>query len=271
MTGVLKHLMFILFLALAAQLIRAQDGDTLLSIRADTNTMETGQNYTIRIEVDNILEFWSANIEIEYDPEQLYVIGTRSGSPVQVGDFLANNNIVIFNSVDAETGRITFTPSLIAPEIPVGGSGLLGTFQVVPLLAGETQLSFTSAQLSTITLGTDDAGNRVVTDTQFLSFLPVRLDLTISGDPATPPPEATATPTTTTTIDPFLVRGEETEAAEATLVNVTAAPASPTPVSLPVEQSSQTNPLLLLGISLIVFATAGLVVLYIIARSRSNN
>lgn len=210
--------------------------ETFLSLQSDTTALQTGQLYTVTIQLDAIQELWLADIDLRYDPSVLYIIGTASGQPVTAGEIFGAGSLTLDNRVEEDT--LFYTASRVAPQDPFSGSGVLGTFQIFPLKAGTTQLVFRTAQMTKVNF-VDQNGRRVGESTTSLSFTPVLLELTITGSPATPPPEFTATPTPSPTTDPALLPAEGTAPVEPTLVNMTAAPrpsgapsASPTPLTL---------------------------------------
>jgi hypothetical protein len=241
---------------------------SLLQLAMDESNLQTGQRYTVRIEVQNIQELWAADLRISYDPSQIYVIGTVAGSPVRLGDFAVGGD-TIFNSVDSVAGEIRYAFSIFSPANPVSGSGVVGSFEIVPLLAGTAQMQFASADVSSIDFILDDSGQRIGGNAIDISFLPVLLEMQVSGEPATPPAEATATPTATATIDPALLGEAATEEADATLVNVTAAPRTPSPEIPNSSESSAIDPVWYLAIALILFSVISLVGLFVMWRRRS--
>ncbi len=244
----------------------------LLSLQASTTDVQTGQEYKVEIHVDNIKELWLADIEIKYDPALVYIMGTKAGSPVQSGTFLAppESTTVVRNGV--VSAKVTYTVSMLAPADPVSGSGLIGTFRIYPLAPGTTEIVFTKADLLKVNFATDDTGQRIGQSSVRLTVTPVLLKLNITGQKVDPPKEATATPipsdTPTATDTPQV---SPTVPTATPLVNVTAMPAAtPTPLSfIPVPEASGGSPLLLIAIVVMVIALIALgLVLVIWSRSR---
>jgi len=259
----LKWLISLLLLWLALPL-SAQEEPALLALRTDTTALQTGEFYTIRVEMDHVSELWSTTMTIDYDPQHIYVVGTKSGSPVKLGDFMAGGAVIIHNQVSESNAFVRFTPSRLAPADPVSGSGVIGTFQIVPLLAGEVTLSFRNADVSRVIFKTDEAGQRLVQEAFSIPFAVTQLTLTITGDPATPPPEVTATPTATATLDPAVVRSFETEEATSTLVVVTDAASAPYTTAAP--QATGVPLLLIIAVALIAIGIIGLIILALVMR-----
>jgi hypothetical protein len=239
----------------------AQEG-AFLSLESDTTDLKTGQFYDVRIRIDGVTDFWSANINIAYDSSLIYVVGTRSGSPVQQGEFFSPGPAVVLRDF-VKNNLITYTVSLLAPAEPLNGGGVIGTFRIYPLAPGSAPILFSQADLVKVKyVETDTTTNRVP---EAFSFTPVLLDLTITGDPVEPPPEATATPVPTLTPSPDVAVTDAIATVQPTLVNVTAAPRTPTQeATLAPDTTSQggnstlTIALIVLGISGIVLLLLGL-------------
>lgn len=272
----MRRLIALLVLCLwAAGAVTAQDNEPLpqVSLRTDETALMTGQFYTVRIDVDGIDRLWLADVEVEYDPEALFVVGTDSGSPVTAGDLMPSASaITIFNR--AADGTLKYTRSMLAPAEPVSGSGTLGTFRIFPLQAGDVQLRFTLADMLYVEFTETEAGERVGNDPERLDVQPVLLVLSITGDTVTPPPEQTATPTVTPTDEPTITaEAAQTATPSVTpLVNVTAAPVTPTPLELipelEAEDGAGVDPIIPVGIALVVLAGLGLLALFITGRRR---
>ncbi len=252
--------------------LQAQN-NTLLSLQSETLSLQTGQTFAITIQIENIQELWLAGVEIEYDPEMVYIIGTSAGQPITLGDVFVAGSLTLDNRVTENT--LSYAASRVAPQDPFSGSGTLGTFQIFPLQAGTTQLLFRTAQMTKVNFVEQD-GRRVGDSTQALPFTPVLLELTITGASVTPPPEFTATPTASPTVDPALLPAEGTAPVEPTLVNVTAAPrpnATPTPLALLETPTTATDAggipvLVMVAVGLIALALVGLAVLLLIRRTK---
>ena len=238
-------------------LLKAQS--PVLSLTAETPTMQTGQEYVITIRVDGAPDLWLADCEISYDPTQVYILGTKAGSPVQNGAlFEGAGSLTARNQVQGS--RILFTVSKAGEVSPASGSGVIGTFRIYPLAPGKIQLQFargTLRQLNAAKDGTDP-----------VTFTPVLLELIINGDPVAPPNEATATPAPT---DTPVVQSQvipPTKAAEATLVNVTAQPVTPV---VPEAAAGEAAPAYLMAAALIIMVIGALgtvIVLILWRRSR---
>ncbi len=265
----------LLFILIFVAGVHAQDEtNTFIQLVADTDTMQTGERYTIRIEVRDVAELWSGEMRIAYDPQQIYVVGTKAGSPVSVEGLMSEGGDTVFNSVNDTTGILHAGLSMFSPAEPINGSGVVATFDIVPLLSGTAEFRFTEAQLLSIDFETNAEGQRIGSNPTQIEFLPVLLNVTVEGDPATPPSEATATPTPTATANPDLIAGELTQEVEPTLVNITAAPVTATveasTESPDSEASSGSNILLMFAVGLVIVSGIGLVIVFFVARRRQS-
>lgn len=264
----MRFLVLFAIIFIVARPASAQTQTTLLSLNSPSTALQTGQTYEIAISVANSPDLWLADFEINYDPAHLYIMGSRSGSPVQVGELFAGTGAVVArNSVQQDT--LMFTVSKAGDVPAAAGTGVIGRFRIYPLAAGTTQLLFESGDLRQLNAARDG--------TDSVTFTPVLLELTITGDTVEIPVEGTATPTPSPTATPASAissGGGSNQAA--TLVNVTAAPAtpeatnatpSPTLTEIP---ANPTGPLIAVGIGLIVIALVGLAWLVRSSRARKS-
>ena len=244
--------------------VEAQEG-TFISLRTETTALQTGQVYEVQVVVENVADLWVLSFEISYDPTLLYIIGTRSGQPVQPGALLTGKQTLVPRN-RVEQNALAYTASLLAPEDPLNGTGVIAVFRVAPLQAGTTQLVFRQVNLTSVSFqGTGES--RVAGEPQTLAVTPVLLELSAQGNPVEPPPEVTATPQPTPTL--ILPEGtdEATVEVEATLANITRAPADiPTPV--PAESSSTPSPVILGAVVVLVITGLGLLALVIVYLRR---
>lgn len=263
-------LLIIFTVPLAAQ----DDERALLALRTDATDLQTGEFYTIRIEVDNVTDLWSATMRIAYDPQQLFIVGTNAGSPIDLGSFLNDGGLVVQNRVDENENFIRFTPSRVAPADPVSGNGVVGEFLIFPLQSGTTTLSFLDGQLSRVIYATDENGERTVGESQEIPFAVTQLTLNVTGDRVTPPPEATATPTPTASLTRIPGTEIPTQTPSPTLAVVEDVTVTPTPaavVSEDVDTSSNTSMLLTVAIAVAVIAALVLIGMFFVLRTRRSS
>jgi hypothetical protein len=256
----MRYLLPLVFIVIFAMQVAAQEQPATLSLEIDTPSLQTGQTYDVNIRVANSPDLWLADVQISYDPNLVYVMGTRSGSPVQVGELFAGTGSVIARNT-VQGASINFTVSKAGEVAPAVGNGIIGSFRIYPLVSGTTRLLFSSGDLRQL--------NAALDGTNPIAFTPVLLELTITGDTVAIPDEATATPEPTATAT-SAAAGEVSARATGvpTLVNVTAAPQTPEPITATETQSSPTIPLMSIGIALVVIALVGLGLLFRFGKRR---
>lgn len=255
--GVILGLLFVFYVGANGQEI------TILSLETDTSVLQTAQIYEVRVMAHNVPQLWLAQLELSYDPQMIYVMGTRSGSPLETGAWIDPQQSLVVNN-RAGDGLIEYTVSRLAPAENVSGSGEIARFWIYPLRAGQTTLSFNRGELIAVVF-MDTANGRIVNEQIIVPFTPQLLSLTISGDTVAIPVEATATPQASVTPlfdESVAITNEPIDfTIEPTLVNVTA---------VPPEISSQTvetqPPLIAIAITLIVIGGGGLLVLWFGSR-----
>lgn len=185
-----------LFLTLMLGLNTAAAQDQVV-VRLDipNTALQTGQFYDVAIRIENAPQFWALDLTLEYDPDVIYVVGTKSGSPVAAGELFGGvSSIVVQNRVEA--GQIRYMVSKVGETAPAEGSGVIGTLRIYPLMAGETRLQFPRLQAVALSSYDPNATNVTTSD---INVVPARLELTVTGNPAEPLSEATATPLPTET------------------------------------------------------------------------
>jgi hypothetical protein len=242
-------------------------GQPLLRLETTTTELKTGQYYDVNITLSDAPEIWLTSIDISYNPDSIYVIGTKSGSPVSQGAFFAPESSVVVRNA-AVNRTVQYTVSLLAPANQASGSGVIGSFRIYPLKAGKTELRFSRASVSTVTF-VQENGQRVGKDPREVKVTPVLLDLNITGDTIPAPAEATATPLPTNTPDVAAVPPQQNATQQPTLENATAAPAgasTPTALStmaVPETTSGSSSPLGL-ALVLVLVSGVGIVVLLVV-------
>jgi hypothetical protein len=262
--GFMKHI--IVFIILSVLLLPAQaQNTTYLSLQTESTVLQTGQSYEIRIQADSVVDLWLASVDITYDPSMIYVVGAKTGSPVQIGSlFTPSGSVIVLNQ--AKDQHVQYTASQLVPSEPLTGSGVIGTFKIYPLKAGNAVISFQQGELISVTF-TGESDNRQM-QTHKPPFSAVQLALTIMGGPVTPPVEASATlePTATSSAPIFTQ-----PAAQSTLENLSFLPTPQPTVPRPASTVSSNNDtgLIFLAGGLIVIAILGLGILMAFGRRGS--
>ena len=262
----LRFALLIIAIGLTAIRVTAQD-EVFISLNMETTTLQTGEFYEVQITVENVVDLWVTDVEIDYDPNQLYIIGTASGSPVRPGPLQTSETIIPRNRINADV--LQYTVSLLNPAPPINGTGVIGTFVIYPLQAGETQLTFRRASLTRVSFEGTGA-ERTPQEPQSLAFTPVLLQLSAVGETVPIPAEETATPppTNTPVEDTTGPVVEATRPVQSTLENITRVPVTPTPAGQAGEQTPANNTLLTGIVILLIVTGIGLLILLVIYMRR---
>lgn len=261
-------IIIVIVLMLGIVISATAQNETLLSLEADSTLLQTGQIYEVRVRAQNVPRLWLVQLEIRYDPQHLYIMGTRSGAPLQTGDWIGPEQSLVVNN-RASDGLIEYTVSRLAPADNASGDGVIAHFRIYPLRAGETQLTFNRGEIIAVAFE-DTASGRIVREQVAIPFVPQLLSLTVSGETVAPPPEATATPQASIT-PPFDFELDATPqalnfTAVPTLVNVTAVPQ----VDSAILPSQAPSPLIFLALALMAIGSGGFILLlWVRRRSRS--
>jgi hypothetical protein len=265
----MRRLMLIVFILLGMAIVSPLEAQeqTFLSLDIPDTNLKTGQEYEVSILLEGAPEVWVLNAEVEYDPSLLYIIGTRSGSPVRQGDFFSppTSTVIVRNAVQGN--RLVYTISMLAPADPASGTGIVGTFRIHPLKAGAARLSFSRAEVTGIKVSGE--GDQRTASPLPIDFTPVLIDLTITGDPVEPPSEATATPMPTETPVPLTQAPGFT--AEPTLVNVTRDPNATRALEAAEAPVSDTGPSLPLILALTVMVIGGVGLVFVLVFWRRSS
>ncbi len=123
----------------------AQSGN--ISLITPVEQVQTGDTFTITIQVRDVSRVYGGIVELAYDPQALEVVQTDNQAVVP-GDFFANQpGFPVRNSVDPVAGSIEYALTLRQPAEPVSGSGSLGTVQFHALRDGEAAITISEASL----------------------------------------------------------------------------------------------------------------------------
>jgi hypothetical protein len=260
----MRRLLFFMMLVLLTPIVSAQD-TIRVTISSPSTALQTGQYYDMGIRLDGANDLWLINVEIQYDPTALYIVGTQSGQPfTQTSLFDLGGSVVIRN--EARDNFMRYTISMIAPSPSTSGSDNVATFRVYPLKGGETTLEFIVVEAVRVFIE-GEGETRSMTGQTYLPVAPENITFTVTGDTVEIPPEATATPLPTPTDLPFVPGSQNNEpTARPTFVTdlqVTAD--APQLVEAPAEGGSNINPILL-GLVLVAFAGIGLGVLWFVSQ-----
>jgi hypothetical protein len=246
----------------------AQDNQPILSLDTETADLQTGQEYFVNLRLSNADNIWLVSAELSYEPEHLFIFGASAGSPMQQGElFPAEQSIEVVDFVRGSS--LNYLVSRIAPAEPINGNGLVATFRIYPLAAGNVEIRFVEAELNRVVFTTDAQGQRIPSSPETIRPAVTVLTLNISGDTVEAPSEATATPTITPSPDaPNLGGNRPVEATLAVVAVPTLAPTQTLETS-PSEASraeSSNQGLFILALALVFGAGIALIALFVFRK-----
>jgi hypothetical protein len=195
-------IVLVLLCLLAIGQVDAQATPALVSLDTDNNSLQTGQEYEIRLRLRfPPPEVSSAHFEISYDPNTFFVPGSISGlPPFQPGDFFGPQVSVTENRT-AQQRQLLYTVALPDEQIidPIGG--VIASFKIIPLRPGTGRIAINNVALYHRIPNTR-TGNGTIEEPQSVDYTSSYLDVLVTGDAVQPPPEPSATPLPTATFTP---------------------------------------------------------------------
>lgn len=125
----------------------------LVSVQPPTATFAAGETLTVEVWVENVLDLYGADIQLQFDPLAFQVLDANPSLPgiqIRLRTDLLQPGFVIKREADNLAGTIWYANTQVNPDPPASGSGALFEFDLIALRNGETPLAVTSAQLSDI-------------------------------------------------------------------------------------------------------------------------
>ncbi len=117
----------------------------------DQLTMSPDSRLEVPIEIKKVDGLYALDLTMQFDPTVLSADDadpTMPGVQLALGKFL-DAGLVLFNTVDNQTGTVHFVMTEFNPSEPKNGDGILLVVYFKALKQGQSNLSFTSVQLST--------------------------------------------------------------------------------------------------------------------------
>jgi len=115
------------FFVMNAVITDAQEPLPRVWLSSQTQAVQSGQEFTVAINVANAVGVYGGSFKLVYDPQVLEVV-PAGDNVVSAGDFFAAGpSFTMKNSVNAQDGTIEYALTLMQPADPVTGSGIIGT------------------------------------------------------------------------------------------------------------------------------------------------
>lgn len=144
-------IVFVLAALLPGSAARAQTGQAAIGFEPQAIQIGTTATSEVAINIQAVQDLYAYDLTLQYDPAYLEIVDAdpaTTGVQVSQGRFL-EGGIVVRNAVDAGTGQINYATTQVNPSLPGSGTGFLLVIRLRGIALGTTQISVTSAQLST--------------------------------------------------------------------------------------------------------------------------
>lgn len=136
----------------APNLRQGVSSDTLVLISPANNRLSgEGESLEMEIQVQNVSNLYGGSVVVTFDPTLLQVRDfnpNQDGVQIRPGEFLdANNQLIIINRVDNQTGIIEFAVTQTYPAEATSGNGILGTITFDTISEGSSDITLTDVRL----------------------------------------------------------------------------------------------------------------------------
>ncbi|MBN1640434.1 MAG: hypothetical protein JXA09_04290 [Anaerolineae bacterium] len=173
----------VLILSLLLMLLPASvvaDSPAIVRFSPSDSSVEVGDTVIVDLMVDDAQDLYGAEVHVAFDKARLQVLDddpVESGIQILPGDLFPKSNpsYIAVNQADNAAGTVDFAITLLAPELPVTGSGTLASIRFAARMEGTAQLQWTTVKLA------DRSG-------QQLSHTAQNNAITIAVPPTPPPP-----------------------------------------------------------------------------------
>ena len=127
---ILAILVGISFSAVAAQ-APLEESTAVVRISPADKTLIAGEEFTVEIWVDDVVDLYGADIQLKFDANAFEVLGDDSntdGPQITIHYDFLNPAFIIYKYADNSSGIIRYAASQVNPMLPVSGSGVLFEF-----------------------------------------------------------------------------------------------------------------------------------------------
>jgi hypothetical protein len=124
----------------------AQDG-AVVTIQPATGTYGVGETFRVDVRIEDVVALYGVDIRVAFDPARLEVVEPAITAGT---DLLAPPWMIFYNQVDNEAGTIVYVVTMVNPQVPVSGSGVVFSFHFRTLAAGTTAVHISEQTLTDI-------------------------------------------------------------------------------------------------------------------------
>lgn len=148
----LSRMLILLTLIMTPVGASANGGPTLRFVPS-ASTAQLGDTVNVDIQVANASNLYAIEVHVAFDPARLQVLDDdpiESGVQVLPGSLFPRNNpsYIVQNRADNTAGTVDFAITLLAPELPINGTGTLATIRFAARMEGTARLWWRASQLA---------------------------------------------------------------------------------------------------------------------------
>ena len=124
----------------------AQDG-AVVRIAPAAGSYAVGATFAVDVRIEDVADLYGVDIRVAFDPARLQIVepevtpGTGLLSPPWM---------LLFNQVDNEAGKVVYVVTMLNPQVPVSGSGVVFSFHFRTLMAGQAAVDISERTLTDI-------------------------------------------------------------------------------------------------------------------------
>ncbi len=130
----------------------ASDGATIRFVPS-ASTANVGDTVHVDVKIENVQNLYAIEAHISFDAARLQVLDdnpAQAGIQILPGSLFPKSDpsYVVLNQVDNTAGKIDFAITLLAPELPLAGSGTLASIRFAARAEGTAGLAWAFVQMA---------------------------------------------------------------------------------------------------------------------------
>jgi len=115
---------------------------TTVRLAPATLQLETGEQFSIQVLIEDVADMQGASVYLAYDPERLQMDIITPGDMFPLGDSTS------YYEINNEAGELTYAIALLGQGEPIAGDGVLCEFRGRTLRLGDARVAITKAELA---------------------------------------------------------------------------------------------------------------------------
>ena len=128
----------------------AQVEEISITLSPSSGTINGCGTTTVEIWLNEVVNFYGADIRLSFDPTVLQVVDSnpgQSGVQIEVGNFWSPG-FTVYNTADNSAGTIEYAATQLNPTPAVDGSGVILKITFNAISTGSSAISFTYTKIS---------------------------------------------------------------------------------------------------------------------------